>query len=153
MYCKQCGNFVDENKDQFCMNCGMPVDQEQVQQIEQTREKKEGKVIYYASEVLSLFFMILFLVNIISANLEGAGANFCYAFAMINLHKVMITRLITNGQTINTVSIVLEKLVGFSTNLFREETYIYENARKRNTTINIVIMIALIILGQILSNA
>ena len=30
MYCKQCGNFVDENKDQFCMNCGMPVNQEQV---------------------------------------------------------------------------------------------------------------------------
>ena len=24
MYCKQCGNFVDENKDKFCMNCGNP---------------------------------------------------------------------------------------------------------------------------------
>ena len=24
MYCKQCGNFVDENKDKFCMNCGSP---------------------------------------------------------------------------------------------------------------------------------
>ena len=23
MYCKQCGNFVDENKDKFCMNCGL----------------------------------------------------------------------------------------------------------------------------------
>lgn len=152
MYCKQCGNFVDENKDQFCMNCGMPVNQEQVQQIKQENEKKEGRVIYYVSEALSIFFVIAFLVNALNENIE-AVSDLCYAFAMINLHKIMISRLIKNGQTINTVSIVLEKLVGFSTNLFREETYIYENARKRNTTINIVIMVALIILGQILSNA
>lgn len=34
MYCKQCGNFVDENKDKFCMNCGLAVDGEDVKQVE-----------------------------------------------------------------------------------------------------------------------
>lgn len=88
MYCKQCGNFIDENKDQFCMNCGMPVNQEQVQQIKQENEKKEGKVIYYVSEVLSLFFIVAFLVNALNENIE-AVSDLCYAFAMINLHKIL----------------------------------------------------------------
>ena len=96
--------------------------------------------------------MISFLVSIISANLEEAGADFCYAFAMINLHKIMITRLVTNGEAINTVSIIIEKLGGLRANLLREETYIYENARKRNTKINVVVMIVLIILGMFFSN-
>ena len=30
MYCKQCGNFVDENKDKFCMNCGEKVTPKEV---------------------------------------------------------------------------------------------------------------------------
>lgn len=151
MYCKQCGNFVDENKDQFCMNCGMPVNQEQAQQIKQENEKKEGRVIYYVSEALSLFFIIAFLVNALNENIE-AVSDLCYAFAMINLHKIMITKLVTNGEAINTVSIIIEKLGGLRANLLREETYIYENARKRNTKINVVVMIVLIILGMFFSN-
>lgn len=150
MYCKQCGNFVDEKKDKFCMNCGLPVDQNQVEQIEKAKDRKEIKIFYYASEVLSLFFFVSFLVNLVTADLSEAASDFCYAFAMINLHKIMITRLVTSGDTINTLSLILEKLVGLSTNLFREETYIYDNARKRNTKINLVIMIALLILAQFL---
>ena len=64
------------------------VNQEQVQQIKQENEKKEGKVIYYVSEVLSLFFVVAFLENALNENIE-AVSDLCYAFAMINLHKIL----------------------------------------------------------------
>ena len=150
MYCKQCGNFIDEKKDKFCMNCGLPIDQNQVEQIEKTRDRKEIKVIYYASEVLSLIFLVLFLVNALNQNSLEAASDFCYAIAMVSLHKIMITKLVTDGETINFVSLVIEKLVGLTTNLFREETYIYEKARRRNTKINLAIMIVFLILAQFL---
>lgn len=148
MYCKQCGSFIDEKKDKFCMNCGLMLDKGNVEKIKKVRSGKEIKVIYYASELLSVFFIISFLVNALSENISEACSDFCYAFAMANLHKIMITKLVQDGETINILSLIIEKLVGLRANLLREESYIYENARKRNTKINTVIAIALLILAQ-----
>ena len=45
---------------------------------------------------------------------------------------------------------MLEKLIGMPVKLLDEPSYIYNNARKRNLKINIVIMVICIILGEAL---
>ena len=54
MYCKQCGNFVDENKDKFCMNCGLAVDGEDVKQVE-TYKNNLGDIIQKHFQFSSYF--------------------------------------------------------------------------------------------------
>ena len=66
------------------------------------------------------------------------------------MHKIAISRLIRNNRTINLLSIILEKLIGMPVKLLDEPSYIYNNARKRNLKINIVIMVICIILGEAL---
>lgn len=150
MYCKQCGNFVDENKDKFCMNCGLAVDGEDVKQVEEYKNNLGDTIFYYASETLSIFFLFSFFLDLYYGDETSAVSDILYFVATINMHKIAISRLIKNNRTINLLSIILEKLIGMPVKLLDEPSYIYNNARKRNLKINIVIMVICIILGEAL---
>ena len=150
MYCKQCGNFVDENKDKFCMNCGLAVDGEDVKHVEEYKNNLGDTIFYYASETLSIFFLFSFFLDLYYGDETSAVSNILYFVATINMHKIAISRLIRNNRTINLLSIILEKLIGMPVKLLDEPSYIYNNARKRNLKINIVIMVICIILGEAL---
>ena len=150
MYCKQCGNFVDEDKDKFCMNCGMEVREEDVNQVEQYKSNLGDTIFYYASEALSIVFLFSLFLNLYYGDETSAISDIFYFIASINMHKIAISRFIRNNKTINSLSIIIEKLVGLKYRLWEEPSYIYNNARKRNTKINIAIMFICIILGEAL---
>ena len=150
MYCKQCGHFVDENNDKFCMNCGLAVDGEDVKQVETYKNNLGDIIFYYASEALSIFFLFSFFLDLYYGDETSAVSNILYFVATINMHKIAISRLIRNNRTINLLSIILEKLIGMPVKLLDEPSYIYNDARKRNLKINIVIMVICIILGEAL---
>ena len=107
-------------------------------------------IFYYASETLSIFFLFSFFLDLYYGDETSAVSNILYFVATINMHKIAISRLIRNNKTINLLSIILEKLIGMPVKLLDEPSYIYNNARKRNLKINIVIMVICIILGEAL---
>ena len=107
-------------------------------------------IFYYASEALSIFFLFSFFLDLYYGDETSAVSNILYFVATINMHKIAISRLIRNNRTINLLSIILEKLIGMPVKLLDEPSYIYNNARKRNLKINIVIMVICIILGEAL---
>ena len=127
MYCKQC-----------------------VKQVESYKNNLGDIIFYYASEALSIFFLFSFFLDLYYGDETSAVSNILYFVATINMHKIAISRLIRNNRTINLLSIILEKLIGMPVKLLDEPSYIYNNARKRNLKINIVIMVICIILGEAL---
>ena len=107
-------------------------------------------IFYYASEALSIFFLFSFFLDLYYGDETSAVSDILYFVATINMHKIAISRLIKNNRTINLLSIILEKLIGMPVKLLDEPSYIYNNARKRNLKINIVIMVICIVLGEAL---
>lgn len=107
-------------------------------------------IFYYASEALSIFFLFSFFINLYYGDETSAVSNILYFVATINMHKIAISRLIRNNKTINLLSIIIEKLIGMPVKLLDEPSYIYNNARKRNLKINVIIMVICIILGEAL---
>lgn len=132
------------------MNCGLAVDGEDVKQVETYKNNLGDIIFYYASEALSIFFLFSFFLDLYYGDETSAVSNILYFVATINMHKIAISRLIRNNRTINLLSIILEKLIGMPVKLLDEPSYIYNNARKRNLKINIVIMVICIILGEAL---
>lgn len=132
------------------MNCGLAVDGEDVKQVEEYKNNLGDTIFYYASETLSIFFLFSFFLDLYYGDETSAVSNILYFVATINMHKIAISRLIRNNKTINLLSIILEKLIGMPVKLLDEPSYIYNNARKRNLKINIVIMVICIILGEAL---
>ena len=132
------------------MNCGLAVDGEDVKQVETYKNNLGDIIFYYASEALSIFFLFSFFLDLYYGDETSAVSNILYFVATINMHKIAISRLIRNNRTINLLSIILEKLIGMPVKLLDEPSYIYNNARKRNLKINIVIMVVCIILGEAL---
>ena len=132
------------------MNCGLAVDGEDVKQVEQYKNNLGDTIFYYASEALSIFFLFSFFLDLYYGDETSAVSDILYFVATINMHKIAISRLIRNNKTINLLSIILEKLIGMPVKLLDEPSYIYNNARKRNLKINIVIMVICIILGEAL---
>ena len=132
------------------MNCGLAVDGEDVKQVESYKNNLGDIIFYYASEALSIFFLFSFFLDLYYGDETSAVSNILYFVATINMHKIAISRLIRNNRTINLLSIILEKLIGMPVKLLDEPSYIYNNARKRNLKINIVIMVICIILGEAL---
>ena len=91
MYCKQCGNFVDENKDKFCMNCGLAVDGEDVKQVEEYKNNLGDTIFYYASETLSIFFLFSFFLDLYYGDETSAVSNILYFVATINMHYCFLS--------------------------------------------------------------
>lgn len=150
MYCKKCGNFIDENKDKFCMNCGMKIDEDDVVQVEMHKESVGDIIFYYAAEALSFIFLFIFFIDLYYGNEMSAVKNLLWFIAFVNMHKIAISRIIESNKNINLVSIILEKLVGLPVNLLEEPSYIYNNAKKRNTKLNIALAVICIILANII---
>ena len=113
MYCKQCGNFVDENKDKFCMNCGLAVDGEDVKQVEEYKNNLGDTIFYYASETLSIFFLFSFFLDLYYGDETSAVSNILYFVATINMHKIAISRLIRNNKTISMITYISISIIYF----------------------------------------